>query len=71
MAFLERIGAQGVTFIVSVVLARILDPAVYGSDCHCLYCHYAGICRQWHGKCTDSKKDADEAESRLFFILIL
>ena len=28
--FLERIGAQGVTFIVSIVLARILDPAVYG-----------------------------------------
>ena len=28
--FLERFGAQGVTFIVSVVLARILDPSVYG-----------------------------------------
>lgn len=28
--FMERIGAQGVSFIVSVVLARILDPAVYG-----------------------------------------
>lgn len=27
----ERIGAQGVTFIVSVILARILDPAVYGT----------------------------------------
>lgn len=28
--FAERIGAQGVTFIVSIVLARILDPTVYG-----------------------------------------
>ena len=28
---LERFGAQGVTFVVSIVLARILDPAVYGS----------------------------------------
>ncbi len=29
--FLERCGAQGVTFIVSIVLARILDPTVYGT----------------------------------------
>ncbi len=29
--FLERVGAQGVTFIVSVILARILDPEVYGT----------------------------------------
>lgn len=29
--FLERFGAQGVTFIVSIVLARILDPKVYGT----------------------------------------
>lgn len=29
--FLERTGAQGVTFIVSLVLARILEPSVYGS----------------------------------------
>lgn len=28
--FLERCGAQGVTFIVSIVLARLLDPTVYG-----------------------------------------
>lgn len=27
---MERIGAQGVTFIVSIILARILDPSVYG-----------------------------------------
>lgn len=28
--FMERCGAQGVTFVVSIVVARILDPAVYG-----------------------------------------
>lgn len=29
--FLERCGAQGVTLIVSIVLARLLDPNVYGT----------------------------------------
>lgn len=29
--FLERCGAQGVTFIVTIVLARLLDPEVYGT----------------------------------------
>ena len=29
--FLERFGAQGVTLIVSIVLARLLDPKVYGT----------------------------------------
>lgn len=28
--FLERCGAQGVAFIISIVLARLLDPSVYG-----------------------------------------
>ena len=28
---MERCGAQGVTFIVSIVLARLLDPKVYGT----------------------------------------
>lgn len=28
--FMERVGAQGVTFIVSIILARLLDPSVYG-----------------------------------------
>ena len=27
---MERFGAQGVTFIVSIILARLLDPTVYG-----------------------------------------
>ena len=29
--FMERIGAQGVTFVVSILLARLLDPKVYGT----------------------------------------
>lgn len=29
--FLERCGAQGVTLIVSIFLARLLDPKVYGT----------------------------------------
>ncbi|MBE6643073.1 MAG: lipopolysaccharide biosynthesis protein [Ruminococcaceae bacterium] len=29
--FMEMCGSQGVTFVVSVVLARLLDPAVYGT----------------------------------------
>jgi len=29
--FLERCGAQGVSFIVSLVLARLIDPAVFGT----------------------------------------
>ncbi len=29
--FLERFGAQGVAFIVSIVLARLLDPEIYGT----------------------------------------
>ena len=29
--FLERTGAQIVTFVVSIVLARLLDPVVYGT----------------------------------------
>lgn len=29
--FFERIGAQGVAFIISIVLARLLDPSAYGT----------------------------------------
>ncbi len=28
--FMERMGSQGITFIVSIILARLLDPEVYG-----------------------------------------
>ncbi len=29
--FMERTGAQGVSFVVSIILARLLDPTVYGT----------------------------------------
>ena len=29
--FFERCGAQGVTFVVSIILARLLDPELYGT----------------------------------------
>lgn len=29
--FMERMGAQGVSFIVSIVLARLLNPTIYGT----------------------------------------
>lgn len=29
--FMERIGSQGLTFVMSIVLARLLDPSVYGT----------------------------------------
>ena len=28
---LERFGAQGVTFLVSIILARVLEPEIYGT----------------------------------------
>ena len=29
--FAERCGAQGVAFIISIILARLLDPSAYGT----------------------------------------
>jgi len=29
--FAERCGAQGVAFLVSIILARLLDPDAYGT----------------------------------------
>lgn len=28
---MERLGAQGVSFIVAIILARVLEPKVYGT----------------------------------------
>ena len=56
--FLERCGAQGVTFIVSIVLARLLDPTVYGTVAlvTIFYNDHAGLCGQRNGKCANPEK---------------
>ena len=56
--YFERCGAQGVTFIVSIVLARLLDPTVYGTVALVtVYDHHAGVRGQRHGERPDSKKE--------------
>lgn len=56
--FLERCGAQMVSFIVSIVLARYSDAGAIwaGSIDYSVYFHIECICRQWIWKCTDSEK---------------
>lgn len=73
--FLERIGAQGVTFIVSVVLARLLDPAVYGTVA--IVTVFTAIMQVFvdsgMGNALIQKKDADDLDfsSVFFFNLIM
>ena len=43
--FAERCGAQLVSFVVSIVLARILSPEDYGTIA--LVTVFTGICGQW------------------------
>ena len=72
--FLERIGAQGVTFIVSVVLARILDPAVYGTVA--IVTVFTAIMQVFvdsgMGNALIQKKDADELDfSSVFYFNLM
>ncbi len=71
--FLERVGAQGVTFIVSVVLARILDPDVYGTIA--LVTVFTTIMQVFvdsgMGNALIQKKDADDLDfSTVFYFNI-
>lgn len=71
--FLERVGAQGVTFIVSVVLARILDPDVYGTIA--LVTVFTTIMQVFvdsgMGNALIQKKDADDLDfSSVFYFNI-
>ena len=71
--FLERCGAQGVTFIVSIVLARLLDPGVYGVIA--LVTVYTSILDVFVdsglGNALIQKKDADELDfSSVFYFNI-
>ena len=70
----ERFGAQIVTFVVSVILARILDPEVYGLIA--LVTVYTSILQVFIdsglGTALVQKKDADDLDfSSVFFFNIL
>ncbi|MGN0620900.1 MAG: lipopolysaccharide biosynthesis protein [Porcipelethomonas sp.] len=71
--FLERCGAQGVTFIVSIVLARFLDPNVYGTIA--LVTVFTTVMQVFvdsgMGNALIQKKDADDLDfSSVFFFNI-
>ena len=68
--FLERCGAQGVTFVVSIVLARLLDPEVYGTIA--LVTVFTAILQVFVdsglGNALIQKKDADDLDfSSVFY----
>ncbi len=72
--FLERCGAQGVTFLVSIVLARILDPDVYGTVA--LVTVFTTIMQVFvdsgMGNALIQKKDADDLDfSSVFYFNIV
>ena len=72
--FLERCGAQGVTFVVSIVLARLLDPAVYGTLA--LVTAFTTILEAFvdggFGNALIQKKDADDLDfSSVFYFSII
>lgn len=66
---LERFGAHGVTFIVSIVLARLLDPAVYGTVA--IITVFTTILQVFVdsglGSALIQKKDADELDFSTIF----
>lgn len=68
--FLERVGAQGVELVVSLVLARLLEPSVYGIVA--LVYIFTGILQVFVdsglGNALIQKKDADDLDfSSVFF----
>lgn len=72
--FLERFGAQGVTVVVSIVLARILAPSAYGTVA--LITVFTNILNVFveggMGSALIQKKDVDNVEfSSVFFLNIL
>ena len=71
--FLERIGAQLVTFIVSIILARLIDPAIFGTIA--LVTVFTSILQVFVdsglGSALIQKKDADDLDfSTVFFFNI-
>ena len=70
--FLERCGAQAVTLIVSVVLARILDPSIYGIVS--LISIFIAILQVFIdcglGTALIQKKDSDQLDFSTVFLII-
>ena len=72
--FAERCGAEGVTFIVSIVLARLLDPSDYGLIA--MVTVFIAISKVFvdsgMGNALIQKKDADELDfSSVFYFNIV
>lgn len=72
--FLERFGAQAITLLVSIILARLLDPAVYGTISLILV--FTTILQVFVdsglGTALIQKKDADDLDfSSVFFFNVL
>lgn len=69
--YMERCGAQGVSFIISIVLARILNPEIYGTVA--LVMVFTAILQVFvdsgMGNALIQKRDADELDfSSVFFL---
>lgn len=72
--FLERIGTQGIQFVVSIILARILDPSDYGVlTLIAVFINIANIfVQQGFHKALVQKKEVDETEySSIFYISLV
>ncbi len=72
--FAERVGAQGVAFVVSIVLARLLDPDVYGAIA--LVTVFTSIMNVFIdsglGSALIQKKDADDTDfSSVFYFNVV
>lgn len=71
---LERIGARGVTFIISVILARLLDPEAYGTVA--LITVFIAILQTFvdsgFGNALIQKRDADDLDfSSVFYFNVV
>ena len=72
--FFERFGAQGVTFLISILLARILDPAVYGvTAIVSVFLIFSGIFVDCGlSSALIQKADADDLDfSSVFYFIVL
>lgn len=67
--FLERIGAQGITFVVSIVLARLLDPGHFGQVALItVFTNFLYVfVDSGFGSALIQKKDADEMDFSTVF----